>query len=333
MKKVAFALLEATAFLTRPFWTVFFLAITFLPLSANTVGRTNLRTQLGVKGSAARRILARVHQQYACYFLELVVLWPLGLLRTRGADAFGDVVQAIRARYALRDDQGIVCLGAHYGNIEALGDVMRTQFAARGLKPFCVLAKPSRYRWANALMELVRQKRGFLVLWTGGPHFAQEFDALVRSGNGIALLADQKPKKGGVFVRFFEQEAAFPDKGVNLALAQGMAFVHVTARRLGLGHFEMICEEGCNAHHASGRATATEVLTAYARWLEGVVRKEPGQWSWDYRKWSRKNTALQASTHGASVDTPANTPAPLSGETPSTFPSRESLRSPSPSSP
>ncbi|MCA2960767.1 MAG: lysophospholipid acyltransferase family protein [Silvanigrellales bacterium] len=325
MKKLAFALLEFTAFLTRPFWIVFFLGITFLPLSANRVGMTNLRCQLGARGLAARKILAKVHQQYACYFIELIVLWPLGLLRTQDEDAFGRLVAEIRERYRLRDDQGIVMMAAHYGNIEALGFAMRRQFAKRGQKPFCVLAKPSRYAWANSLLELVREKRGFLVLWTGGPHFAQEFDELVKSGKGIALAIDQKPRKGGMFVRFFQEDAAFPDKGVRKGIGQGMVFVHATLRRLSLGRFQMICEEGCNSHHSQGNVKdapipvsdllVADVLGAYARWLEGVIREEPGQWSWDYRKWSRKNT-----------------PAQLSVGNPTTFPSQESPRSLNPNS-
>lgn len=302
MKKAVFGLLEMTAFLTRPFWNVFFMAITSLPLSANRVALANLRQQLGVHGIKARKILAQVHQQYACYFLELVFLWPLGLLRTQGAHTFGTLISQVRTQYALRDDQGIVMLGAHYANIEAVGDAMRQQFAAKGLKPFCVLAKPSRFPWINTLLEKVRQNRGFLVLWTGGPTFASEFEATMKSGKGLALLVDQKPKKGGVFVRFFEDEAAFPDKGVQLALRHGMAFVHVTMRRLSLGRFEMICEEGCNTHLTQKNTSPKEVFEAYAKWLEGVIRTEPGQWSWDYRKWSRK-----AAAHSTTNTLDANT--------------------------
>ena len=126
-------------------------------------------------------------------------------------------------------------------------------------------------------------------------------------------------------MRFFQEDAAFPGKGVSVALAQGMAFVHVTMRRLSLGHFQMICEEGCNTHHTQGIVNDSDapvsdlliadVLGAYARWLEGVIREEPGQWSWDYRKWSRKNT-----------------PAHLSDGNPTTFPSQESPRSLHPNS-
>ena len=180
---------------------------------------------------------------------------------------------------------------------------MQQAFVQAKLKPFYVLAKPSRFKWANKLLELVRDKRGFLVLWTGRAGFQQDLLNTAKSGYGLALLIDQKPPRDGVFVRFFEDKAAFPSRGIGIGIDAGMAFVHVTARRLSLGKFEMIFEEGWNGHLlGAGKPpdelpttafSTTQIISGYAIWLEGVVRAAPGQWFWDYKKWSRKEQFAQ----------------------------------------
>ena len=152
-------------------------------------------------------------------------------------------------------------------------------------------------------MELVRDKRGFLVLWTGRPAFQQELLDTAKTGYGLALLIDQKPAKDGLFVKFFQHKAAFPSRGVGIGVDAGMAFVHVTARRVSLGKFEMIFEEGWNGHLAGNFLktpdspdllfSTSQIVLSYAEWLEGVVRAYPGQWFWDYRKWSRKEKFAQ----------------------------------------
>ena len=298
MKTTAFLALSVLFTLLFPFVFMFCLVLTFLPISASRVGIDNLRTQLKASFWQARSILAQVYLQYASYIFELVFMWPLGLIQTTNTAAFAQLLTDLVKKYNLTDNQGVLCLGAHFGNIEGLGLAMQESFLQAKLKPFYVLAKPSRFKWANSLMELVREKRGFLVLWTGRPAFQQELLNTAKTGYGLALLIDQKPAKDGLFVKFFEENAAFPSRGVGIGVDAGMAFVHVTARRISLGKFEMIFEEGWNGHLASSSLNSpvstdvlfstSQIVLSYVEWLEGVVRAYPGQWFWDYRKWSRK---------------------------------------------
>ena len=82
MRRFGFWLVEFLALCLRPVGQALAFAFTFAPLSANAVGLANLRSRLGLKPWAARVVMAKVHLQYVCYFFELVVLWPLGLIRS-----------------------------------------------------------------------------------------------------------------------------------------------------------------------------------------------------------------------------------------------------------
>ncbi len=271
-------------------------ALAFAPVTPTRVGVRNLRSRLGAGPLSARVLLARVYFQYACYFTEIVVLWPLGLLENFGEAELGVFLRGVKERHSLPGNRGVMCLGAHFGNIEALGMALKWAYADAGLKPFYVLAKPSKSALLEGVFARMRQGRGFLVMSTGGPRFKDELRQTAASGFGLALLADQKPRKGGVFVPFFGTEAAFPEKGVTLGIEQGMAVVYVTHRRVGLGRFELVFSEGPNEHllrnEVDGEAvSASDVertLAAYAVWLEDTIRGTPWMWSWDYGKWSRR---------------------------------------------
>ncbi len=284
--------LQLLSLMIMPFVFSTAYTITFLPLSTNRRGMKNLTERLGFSRPKSRMVFAQVLAQYVYYFFELFVLWPCGLLKYRGSEKFGNTCLLIRSQFKIPNEVGLLCLGAHYANIEAVGLMMQREFTRVGLKPYVVLAKKSKIPIINWLFEFVRQKRGLEVLWTGGPEFKQKFNEILSTGKSLALINDQKQKQGGSFVEFFGKKANFADKGVTSAAQNQMGVVHVTVRRICLGYFEVLCEPGDCSHLETQEnvdIATKNILNQFAKWLEEVIRKEPGQWSWDYNKWSRNH--------------------------------------------
>ncbi len=310
MKRFALLLISFISFVTKPVLLFLFLMLSFFPINASLVGIYNLKKQLQKSTWHSHILLAEVFLQYFYYCIELFILWPLGLIKIANIEEFAELIKLTHDKYKLGINQGIVSLGGHYGNIEILGHAMMDAYAMADVKPFYALAKPSKIKIINKIFEHVRQKRGFNVLWTGTKNFHESMINVAQSGFGLALLVDQKPPRDGIFIPFFTEKAAFPARGISIAVEARMAFVHVTAKRVGLGKFELIFSEGCNEHlvsedlfsegsikaqNASKKTESsilipqcTAVLTQYAIWLQNIIQCDPGQWFWDYRKWSRK---------------------------------------------
>jgi lauroyl/myristoyl acyltransferase len=168
------------------------------------------------------------------------------------------------------------------------------------------LAQPSRVWGITELARWYRAKRGIATVLTGSRDVLLTLQGVGASGRSVGLLVDQKPRSGGVFIRFLEGAAAFPHKGLGVMVQQGTPALCAAAVRVFPGYFRYIYSDLSNEHlqdvtvshllprneivHApSGVHPVTiKILAEFAAWLETEIRKSPTQWSWDYKKWSRK---------------------------------------------
>lgn len=287
----------------------FCLALSFVPIFPTRVGTKNFRERLGASFFKSRFLMSSVYMHYFFYFIEAAVLFPLRLTQVDGVEEFCEFLKRLQAKYGKGSDEGFVVLGAHYSNIEETGGAVSDALAKLSTNAkFVCLAKPSRVEIVTRVFDWYRSKHGIDIVWTHRKDLVRELIKNVKSGNSLGYLIDQKPAARGAFIQFIGAYAAFPIAGLEVPVRAGLPVVHVVTRRIFPGYFQLVFEEGYQQHlgvssegiaqaeYLKGSLTAKEeeiigIMACYAYWLEKVIRKSPAQWSWDYKKWSRKPQA------------------------------------------
>ena len=273
-----------------PLYALFFalcVFIAFSPLFPARTARENFRTRLGFKPALRVMATAATLFHYVLLLIEDFIFWPLGLITIRDNAAARESVTGASLT-AQQKKVALTVLSAHFGNIEITAQCLNSLLVAQ-VNPeqkLLALAKPGRWEWITRLLEWYRNLRGIEVLQTNRKDLPRAMLQALKSGRALALLVDQKPASAGFFVDFFGAQSAFPEGGVDICARMKSEFVFVTSRRLWPGFYTF---EGRHfTAHADNDLNSALILTSYARWLEAVIRISPWQWSWDYRKWSRK---------------------------------------------
>jgi lauroyl/myristoyl acyltransferase len=313
------ALLIAVNLVLVPFYFALYcvaLLVTCLPIFPSRVGLENLRHRLGSGAIKAHFQLAAVFLNYIFYLVETLIIWPLGLTCLKNEAPMAQFVRRICTKYRVQERVGLMFLTGHFGNMESLGkdvgQLLQREFGGG----VCALAQPSHSKLITKLLSWYRKRRGLPTLMTDSHDLFPTIERTARERTSIAVLADQKPRRNGLFVTFFGSPAAFPHRGVELGVKLEMPFVYMMARRVIPGYFEPLYAEGINSHlpafssespvpgncevrsaavvkteHGSSPSLCAEtVLSGYVGWLEELIRHNPLQWFWDYKKWSRKPT-------------------------------------------
>ena len=219
---------------------------------------------------------------YLNYFFtacEYLVFLPLGVVKAKNTSDYNEFL----ASYC--KENGMLFISAHVSNIEAAA-----VFTGKGLekinKYVVSLAKPSSSRLLTKLIFSFRKHLNVRTILNNKKNLFQEMSSQLKSGHGLALILDQKPTRGGVFVPFFGEPAAFPFHGINILLRFQPAIAFVCLRRFIPGYF--FIEFKLFDKMIKNKDGVIGLLQDYSYWLEAVIRKSPHQWCWDYKKWSRK---------------------------------------------
>ena len=187
---------------------------------------------------------------------------------------------------AREDGRGVILATAHLGNWE----VGAAAFNARGIALEAV-AKPLRNRRLNRWLFESRQRVGMSVIDVDAA--ARRVPRALRAGGIVVIPGDQNPAAGGVLAPFFGRDAQ---------TALGAA-IFASRLRVGALFVYAVRDEGRTTHmgrttHA-GRTTHTVViepleperdnpasfLAAYHSALERAIRRRPGQYFWQHRRW------------------------------------------------
>lgn len=182
----------------------------------------------------------------------------------------GERLDALR-----RNEQGAVIVTAHYGAFEILAG----RLVLDG-HPLVAMARPLRERRLDARLSRHRSRMGVPTF----PSSQSPLAAMrhLRAGGFLGVLMDQRPKSGGVIVRFFGHSTRMTEAPARLAQATGTPLVPVMIRRL-----------ADHRHHARvldpipappGRSVS-DLTQDLAACLEAEIRACPEQWMWFHPRW------------------------------------------------
>jgi lauroyl/myristoyl acyltransferase len=295
-----------------PVYAFFFLisfVVTFLPIFPSRVALQNLRARLGCGFFSAHFMAAKTLFHYFLYLVEIVVVWPLGITQAANTAETALWLRERIQKYRSRETGlGFVFLAPHFGSIEVVGQGIGRMLQDELGKGVVALAQPSRAPGATFLAAWYRKRRGIETVLTSSRELLKTLAEVGVSGHTIGLLVDQKPRRGGVFIPFFGEPAAFPHRGLGVMVESGVPVLFAAAVRVFPGYFRYVYSDASNSHvSGSGQASTVShegvgvpdavhpstvsLLVEFSRWLEAEIAKNPSQWCWDYRKWSRKMPA------------------------------------------
>ncbi|NEZ04474.1 lysophospholipid acyltransferase family protein [Wenzhouxiangella sp. XN201] len=248
------------------------------PWRGHDVARTNLALCFPDLSSSERE---RLYRQHLREMMRLVLesgaiwYWPGDRLQrhVRQVDGWEAVVRAAN------NGRGVLLVGAHFGNWEIMPLWVSLQ------REFTALYKAPRQAEYDRQITRSRERFGAQLVASGSPAMRRLLAGL-RRGELIGLLADQQPKQGeGVFVDFFGQPALTMTLVNRLARRTGCAVLFASAERLPGRGWHMRFEPAPAAIADEDPALAMAAMHA---WLEAEVQRNPAQYLWNYKRFSRQ---------------------------------------------
>lgn len=223
---------------------------------------------------SARQVL---RSQFLVYVDTLAYVMKRDSVCIEGREEFFKTIQSLE-----RADKGIVVFTAHLGSWELAGHFC----ALATRRPMHVLAKPSKTKWVNPILDKIRHKLDMRVLWTDSKSLFRDMLAALNQGQGLGFVMDQKPaqKHGGIKVSFLGIPETSIVQGPALVIAKkNVAAVGAYCVRVGPRRFRLIASVAFLPDH--GETDQEKISAVLAKNMETAIMQYPEQWAWNYRRW------------------------------------------------
>lgn len=178
--------------------------------------------------------------------------------------------------------RSVILLTAHYNNWEWIGAMqryMKTQFS------YVYNDMRSNSKFEDFLLKSRVHLGGTSVAIGHSVRTALSF-AKADKPQGLMLVADQtSPGNSQFWTMFLNQETTFFSGPMKIAAKTNHPVVFLHVRKTGRGHYEFI-----NSRLVENPAEIDpdEILLAYTRKLEEIIKAEPEYWLWSHRRWKHK---------------------------------------------
>lgn len=243
------------------------------------VGEANLTLALGPDCPTGERdrILRESFRSFALTTLDL--FWFTRKTRTRLARW----VRLDDSSEIYLNDRPQICVTAHFGNWEILGQAVSTHGPS-----LLSVAAPLKNPGVDRVFYRMRQATGQTVIPKEGA--LRRLLKELRGHGKVGLLLDQNVRShlGGVFVDFFGMPALVSEAGASLALRTGCEIIFGFCRPMADGSYLMYVGDHLPAREPV-RRPAPEALhqlnQCIAEKVEQEIRKHPGNWLWTYKRW------------------------------------------------
>ncbi|MFA7256152.1 MAG: lysophospholipid acyltransferase family protein [Kiritimatiellales bacterium] len=254
-----------------------------LDTAGRRIGRANLNIAFGnsKNGREKNAILQSAYTTMARTFLD--VIW------------FGTCPEKRLTKYVELDDsmqqlfceKNQVCITAHFGNWEVVGQMM----ALHGF-PFHSIAMPVKNPQVDRLLIERREITGQKIIPREGA--LRKLLGVLRNGGKTAFLVDQntEPDEGGIWADYFGLPVSVTPAPAALAIKTGSEiFIGFCAPQRG-GHYRVYVTEMIRPPSDSGEETTRELTQQILSAIEREVRKHPGYWLWMYKRWKKRNRSV-----------------------------------------
>jgi KDO2-lipid IV(A) lauroyltransferase len=209
--------------------------------------------------------------------VEGAVLGRLG--REAVLDLFPEVEGWEHLEAALALGRGCIVATGHIGNWELGGSYV----AARGVGIDAIAR-----RMANPLFDgwitRARQRLGMRVVWDG--EAVRRTPRALRENRMVVFLSDQGALGlASSWVPFFGRPAKTPRGAAVFALRMDVPVLFAASLRRPAGRYRFVIEPVVAERTGDRERDVDAIVLAYTQALERWVRREPGQYFWQHRRW------------------------------------------------
>ncbi|MCU0329501.1 MAG: lysophospholipid acyltransferase family protein [Candidatus Kapabacteria bacterium] len=182
-------------------------------------------------------------------------------------------------RRAARGEPSVLMSG-HYGNWELLA----LAGALMAKVPFTIVVHPQHNAKADKFLNAIRTRFGNIIVPMG--QAARPLVTAMQKGGTVAFLADQyaDPLVNRPVV-FFGRETPTFEAPAALALRYKAPMFAAYAQRQSDGTYVAPFHEIPSADLDASAEGIAELTRRHVLDLEDIIRAEPGQWSWQHRRW------------------------------------------------
>lgn len=196
------------------------------------------------------------------------------ILKVSGRKELGSLLQSFP------DGQGIVGITGHVGS----WDLSAAFIVSEGSRNFSALAKPAQFPVITGILEDLRNRFGANVIWTDSRSVLKEMLKVIKSGNILGFVMDQKPDgRVGPIVNFFGYKTAFVAGPAKMAIRTGCPVIAVFCVREGPWRYRILSRELLGSNHGvKDEVLATQIMASE---IERIINLYPEQWVWNYKRW------------------------------------------------
>ena len=183
---------------------------------------------------------------------------------------------------ALARGQGVVLVSGHIGSWELSAAYM----AARGV-PLDAIAMHMVNPLSDGFFRRTRERLGMRVVFDD--EAVRAIPRAFKEGRAVGFLSDQGAKGlASTFVPFFGRPAKTPRGAAVFAIRNALPMIFVAAIRQPDGRYRFHAESVALAATGDRERDVDATVLAYTQTLEAYVRRYPGQYFWQHRRWRRQ---------------------------------------------
>jgi KDO2-lipid IV(A) lauroyltransferase len=199
------------------------------------------------------------------------------VLAVFGPSPTWNVVEAALAR-----GKGVILVAGHLGNWELSGAYV----AAKGV-PVHPIARGMANPLSDSYFRRTRERLGMHIMHD--QEAVRRVPRALRDGHAVGFLSDQATVGlASTFVPFFGRPAKTPRGAAVFSLRGDVPIVMIHAVRQRDERYEFAAEELPVTHTGERDRDVDEVMLRFSQALERMVRKYPGQYFWQHRRWKHQ---------------------------------------------
>ncbi|MEM1289346.1 MAG: hypothetical protein AAGH60_13415 [Pseudomonadota bacterium] len=178
---------------------------------------------------------------------------------------------------------GVLYISMHSGNWEVFG----IPLLHLGLRA-AALYQPVQNRLMEA--DLLRRRQTLFRegMIAKGSQAIKRVIRILKSGNAVGMLSDQRQNHRGIMVDFFGHPAPTTPLPAMLARRTDARLIVVRCLRLGPAQFEIDFKELSVPKTDDIDADIESITRDIQAQLEAWIRERPQEWMWGHRRWSRE---------------------------------------------
>jgi KDO2-lipid IV(A) lauroyltransferase len=197
-------------------------------------------------------------------------------------DLFGPSPTWRIAQEAHARGHGLIVMAGHLGNWELSG----AYIAARGI-PLHAIARGMANPLSDAYFRRTRERLGMYIVHDRDA--VRRVPRVLRDGEAAGFISDQATVGlASTFVPFFGRPAKTPRGAAVFALRAEHPVVMAHAVRQPGDRYELVVEEIPVVRTGDHERDGQDVMLRFSEALERMVRRYPGQYFWQHRRWKHQ---------------------------------------------